>query len=213
MPRSPFILNGFILKSPILKIGTLALCGTLFLFWLMLTLINTRTTDTPPLAQSISIDFIRTIREESTQTKQRKPPRPRAAEEEPPPPPPPANLKPPPHPVPINAANLGAFDYSGLFSGAPVDGDALALVRVLPHYPARALQRGIEGWVLLEFSINTLGQPLAPRVIESEPKGIFEAAAITAVKRWKYRPSNTKNPPLIRQRIRFQLADDRGRSR
>ena len=41
--------------------------------------------------------------------------------------------------------DLSAFDLGGMNLNAPVDGDALAIVRVLPRYPSRALSRGIEG--------------------------------------------------------------------
>ena len=58
----------------------------------------------------------------------------------------------------IDPSNMDAdFGLSlGLNLNAPVDGDALAIVRVLPRYPNRALSRGIEGWVLLEFTISLL---------------------------------------------------------
>lgn len=193
-----------------LSILGLATLGTFFLFALMNALISTRGSDTRASAPTTTIDFIRHARDETTQTKQRKPPRPPPLNNDKPPPPPPANFTPPAPRADKVAPTLGAFDFRGLFAGAPVDGDALALVRVLPHYPSRALQRGIEGWVLLEFSINTLGQPQSPRVVESQPKGVFDASAIAAVKRWKYRPmvqdGQAQNRTLIRQRIRFQLA-------
>lgn len=184
----------------------IAVCGTAFLFWLIYALIHTRDAATPTGAENIAIDFIRTIRTEETHSKQRALVRPQRLEAQVPPPPPLSPLKPPPLEAPIENPTLETFDFAGLLASAPIDGDALALVRVLPHYPPRALQRGIEGWVLLEFSIDALGTPLSPRIIESEPKGIFDSAAIAAVKRWRYRPSDNQQSPLIRQRIRFQLA-------
>ena len=63
----------------------------------------------------------------------------------------------------------GPLIWPSLNLNAPVDGDTLAIVRVLPRYPSRALSRGIEGWVLLEFAIDELGLAVNPVVIESEP--------------------------------------------
>ena len=57
---------------------------------------------------------------------------------------------------------------------ATVDGDALAIVRTLPKYPKLALWRGIEGWVLLEFTISPNGKAMDPVVIDSDPAGIFD---------------------------------------
>jgi protein TonB len=72
------------------------------------------------------------------------------------------------------------------------------------------LSRGIEGWVLLEFAISPLGQAIEPSVIDADPKGTFDRAAINAVKRWKYRPmvENGKAAvrPGVRQLISFQIA-------
>jgi protein TonB len=109
------------------------------------------------------------------------------------------------------SADMGAFDLAGLNLNAPVDGDTLAIVRVLPRYPSRALSRGIEGWVLLEFAVDELGLAVNPVVIESEPPGIFDRAATSAVKRWKYRPmiedGRPRMRPGVRQLISFEIAE------
>ena len=100
----------------------------------------------------------------------------------------------------------------GLNLNAPVDGDALAIVRVLPRYPNRALSRGIEGWVLLEFTISPIGQAMNPVVIDSDPAGIFDRSAINAVRKWKYRPKTEEGRavprPGVRQMITFQISKD-----
>ena len=48
--------------------------------------------------------------------------------------------------------------------------------------------RGIEGWVLLEFSVDQLGRVQNPQVIDAHPTGGFGKAAIDAVLRYKYKP-------------------------
>jgi len=60
------------------------------------------------------------------------------------------------------------------------------LARANPEYPRAALQRGVEGSVLLEFSIDGSGNVVSPRVIESRPRGVFDAAALEALSKWKY---------------------------
>ena len=161
---------------------------------------------------SIGIDFVRVERDEESQTKDRALKRPSKVEPEEPPPPP--KLTQPNRPNVDKAsmsADMGAFNLAGLNLNAPVDGDTLAIVRVLPRYPSRALSRGIEGWVLLEFAIDELGLAVNPVVIESEPTGIFDRAATSAVKRWKYRPmiedGRPRIRPGVRQLISFEIAE------
>mgnify|MGYP001165026885 FL=1 len=55
-----------------------------------------------------------------------------------------------------------------------------------PTYPRKALRRGQEGYVTIEFDIDTDGAILDPYVIESVPTGVFERAAIKAVRKWLY---------------------------
>jgi TonB family protein len=57
-----------------------------------------------------------------------------------------------------------------------------------PSYPRRALESGREGVVRLRITIGADGNVTNAEVIEARPKGWFEAAAIDAVKRWRYRP-------------------------
>lgn len=62
------------------------------------------------------------------------------------------------------------------------------LVRVNPEYPRRALERGIEGWVHVRFTITAAGTVKDLVVVDSEPKGVFDEAASKAVLRWRYNP-------------------------
>lgn len=68
------------------------------------------------------------------------------------------------------------------------DGDALPVVKVTPVYPARAAERGIEGHVLVEFTIDTLGRVADIAVVHADPRGVFDRAALKAVERFRYKP-------------------------
>lgn len=68
------------------------------------------------------------------------------------------------------------------------DGEYLPIVKVAPQYPSRAQSRGIEGWVLLRFTVTQTGAVKDPVVIDAEPPGIFDNAASKAVLRFKYKP-------------------------
>lgn len=79
----------------------------------------------------------------------------------------------------------GGFNPGAAPSG---DQDATPVVRVQPMYPRRAAERGIEGYVIVKFRVGTAGQVVDPRVMDSDPKGVFERAALKAVRKWKYNP-------------------------
>ncbi|MFT6985703.1 MAG: protein TonB [Psychromonas sp.] len=64
----------------------------------------------------------------------------------------------------------------------------MPLYRVEPRYPQHALQRKIEGYVIMAFSVDQQGKPQGIKVMESSPNGIFDREAARALKRWKYSP-------------------------
>ena len=70
----------------------------------------------------------------------------------------------------------------------PMDRDTVPIVRVEPMYPARAAQRRIEGWVIVEFSIGKIGTVKNVKVVDSEPGTVFDRAALSSVSKWKYKP-------------------------
>ena len=98
---------------------------------------------------------------------------------------------------------LGKMSISG---GS--DRDVIPLVRINPDYPQRALSRGIEGWVLVEFTITPSGTVADPKVIDADPKGIFEEPALKAIARWKYNPKVEEGVAVERRGIRVVLRFD-----
>ena len=68
------------------------------------------------------------------------------------------------------------------------DTNAIPLVQVQPAYPQRALQKGIEGYVIVEFDVDDNGQVINPRVLYAQPTGYFESASLRALERYRYQP-------------------------
>ena len=59
-----------------------------------------------------------------------------------------------------------------------------------PRYPNRALDRDLEGWVELSFTIGLDGRPKDIKVLNTSNQGsIFESAAIKAIKKWRFVPA------------------------
>lgn len=88
------------------------------------------------------------------------------------------------------ANTAAAVDLGGIDLGPSSDGDYLPLVRVQPQYPRRAQERGIEGFVIVELTVAADGTvpPESIVVLQAEPKGYFERAAIKAAQKFKYKP-------------------------
>lgn len=59
-----------------------------------------------------------------------------------------------------------------------------------PIYPRRALEAEREGVVRLRITIQADGSVSDAVVTEARPSGWFESAAVEAVKRWRYQPSD-----------------------
>jgi protein TonB len=109
-------------------------------------------------------------------------------------------------------ANMSGGSFMGQMgaagSGGMFDGDIIPLQRIPPQYPRDAARNGITGWVQLEVMVNADGTVRSARVLESKPKGLFEAAAVQAVLRWKFKPKVVNGQPVQQkgaQRIEFNL--------
>lgn len=58
-----------------------------------------------------------------------------------------------------------------------------------PEFPDRAYESHISGSVTVEFTIDVKGRPRDVRVVQSNPDGVFDLAATTAVSSWRYQPA------------------------
>ena len=55
-------------------------------------------------------------------------------------------------------------------------------------YPPSKLNRNIEGYVTVGFSVNPVGEVYDAYIIDSEPKGAFDKSALSAIAKFKYKP-------------------------
>ena len=155
------------------------------------------------------VDFVRVERQSIVETKKEKPEKPPEPEQAPDMPSP---------------DMLDSFDSSMAVSmSSPVinaslniggvgfgvsDGEYLPIVKVAPIYPARAASRGLEGYVILEFTVTRAGTVRDVFVVEST-SSIFERAATTAAYKFKYKPRVIDGEPVevpgVRNKITFVL--------
>ncbi len=77
-----------------------------------------------------------------------------------------------------------------------------------PEYPARALTEKLSGVVTVEFVVTATGETRDVRVTDATPPGVFEKAATSAIKRWRYEPIVANGAAVeipVRTAIRFEL--------
>ena len=76
-------------------------------------------------------------------------------------------------------------------------------------YPRRAERLGVEGYVVVGFDLSVEGELIDLRVIESEPRLMFDKAALKFVEGMKFSVPEEGGKPVrttdIQHRIRFQL--------
>ena len=210
---------GFTFQKPLL-LGLSVIIG-FSIFYAMQLMIATEPFLDKPSGDRTYLNFVRVKQNEDVKTKKRQPPR------EPPPPDeapetpditnqmtnfnPNLNMDMPSIGVPLNSGDgpfLGVLKQGDGLAG--FDTDVIPIVRVPPTYPRGPKQAGLEGYVTMAVTIQPDGTVFNVSVIESNPKRLFDKAAIAAMKRWKFRPKIVDGNPVAqraRQTIEFKLGN------
>ncbi|MEM7096701.1 MAG: energy transducer TonB [Pseudomonadota bacterium] len=80
-----------------------------------------------------------------------------------------------------------------------------------PQYPQSARDMGIEGFVVVQYDVTLDGRVVNARVVDSEPDLVFDAAALAAVKRWKFLAPKVQGQSVAttarRSTVTFKLGD------
>lgn len=188
-------------------------CVTLGLLFVMQQLIASGQSALTEPRERHTLEFVRVKRNERVNTEDLTPEKPPKPPEVPPEVPPQEMDSIDPNaptinvPPPTVAQNV---DIGGPGGMNIAEGDYLPIVRVAPVYPSRALSRGIEGFVDLEFTVTTAGTVKDPVVIQST-SSLFERAATQAVLKFKYKPRVVDGQPVevpgVKTRISFQIEE------
>ncbi|MDM3872300.1 energy transducer TonB [Porticoccus sp. W117] len=109
--------------------------------------------------------------------------------------------------------NIGSGGFGGNSEARPIK-------RVAPRYPQRALERGLEGFVVVEFTVSVNGVVLDPRVVDGQvknkdgsfkPSTVFNSESIRAAKKLKFKPKMEDNQPvefITTYQFTFELEKD-----
>ena len=199
-----------------LRVPIAVILGAIFttsVFWLLWHLVG-RQVDVTQLKEAQRIDFSRLRKDTEVQTKRDQ----KVERERPPPTPEMPKMAFATSGIENNVATLtpvvdarGAMTRMSMSAGS--DRDVIPLVRIAPDYPPRALSRGLEGWVKVQFTITPTGTVKDPKVVDSMPKEIFDDAALKSIARWRYNPRVEGGVAVervgVQTIIRFQLENEK----
>ena len=186
---------------------------TLSLLFVMHLLIVTGKTALTKPRERANLEFVRVRRNETLNVEDFTPEKPPKPPETPPETPPQEmdNIDPEAPSINVAAPEVSAGTDIGGPAGMNIaEGDYLPIVRVAPVYPARALSRGLEGYVDMAFTVTTTGTVKDPVVVFST-SSLFERAATRAVLKFKYKPRVVDGVPVevpnVKTRITFKIED------
>lgn len=104
---------------------------------------------------------------------------------------------------------IGSFDQKGPMSEGALDQPPKPRSRAgAQEYPPKARQQGLEGYVLLNIYVRGDGNVGAVKVLDAEPKGVFDDAAVEFVRQWSFEPGVYQGESVdawIKQKIVYQL--------
>lgn len=191
-------------------LGTVVTLGLLFVMQLLIEYGESAVTKERTRHQ---LDFVRVRRNESLNVEDFTPEKPPKPPETPPETPPQDmdNIDPNAPTINVPTPTVTANTDIGGPAGMNIaEGDYLPIVRVAPVYPARALSRGLEGYVDLSFTVTTAGTVRDPIVLFST-SSLFERAATNAVLKFKYKPRVVDGVPVdvpgVKTRITFKIEE------
>lgn len=132
----------------------------------------------------------------------------------PPAPPVPANAPLPPLPPPAPPAEFARSGPTAMPPAPPAPPrpplsptDAPDPRMPPPPYPPQALHQGIDGKVVLLIDVGADGKPTHVQVEDSQPAGVFDAAAVEAAKRWTFEPKRAHGKAVasrVQVPVRFE---------
>jgi TonB family protein len=79
------------------------------------------------------------------------------------------------------------------------------------EYPPAAREQKIEGYVMVAYDVNVDGTVSNARVVEAVPPGVFDEAAVAAVRTWRFHAASDHGklvPAKDRiSRVKFRLGE------
>lgn len=90
------------------------------------------------------------------------------------------------------------------------DGDVMQVFAIEPRYPIKQLKNKVEGWVKVEFTVNELGKVSHIKIIDSQPKRVFNEEVRRALLKSKFEPAMVDGHAVSQtavQTVEFKIED------
>ena len=112
----------------------------------------------------------------------------------------------------LTGAGFGGF-ARGAGSGAGAYGrgqgfqgkELIPLSTARPQMPEWACKQGIKGWVEAVFTVMPTGRVQDVKIVDAQPRGVYEIAAIESISNWIY--AETDRAREVKQRVPMDPAD------
>lgn len=88
----------------------------------------------------------------------------------------------------------------------------IPLISIEPSYPAKAIMNKLEGWVKVRFHVNELGKVVKAKVINAQPRQVFNKVTLKAVYQSQYKPviiNGQAQTSVVEQTINFILPENK----
>jgi len=120
-------------------------------------------------------------------------------------------------PVQIAGGSLTGAGFGGFARGAGSGADAwgrgqgfkgkplIPLSTARPQMPEWACKQGIKGWVEAVFTVLPSGRVQDVKIVDAQPRGVYEIAAIESIGNWIY--AETDRALQVKQRVPMDPAD------
>jgi len=103
---------------------------------------------------------------------------------------------------------LGDIARNAALTEGTADTAPKVLSRSAMQYPDDALKKKIKGYVVVSLLIDVDGSIEAAKVLESSPQGVFDAAALSGVRSWRFAPGKYQGKSVkvwVKQKVRFDF--------
>ncbi|HEY0973677.1 MAG TPA: TonB family protein [Solimonas sp.] len=95
----------------------------------------------------------------------------------------------------------GGYGSGKGFKGKPL----IPLSTARPQMPEWACKQGLRGWVEVVFTVMPNGRVANVKLVDADPRGVFEAAAIESISHWIYESSDKARE--VKQRVPMNPED------
>jgi protein TonB len=110
--------------------------------------------------------------------------------------------------APMAAAQPMPSETSATSAGGGQSADAILLKGAPARFPTAALRARQEGWVMVSFTVGADGRTGDVKVMDSQPRRVFDRAAMDAVEKYRFTPAMKDGVAVSstkQQRIEFKL--------